>query len=114
MPEDLISYLMRLSNIVKLFHLHTSSGSLHRAADELYNAINESLDEIAECIQGYSDSKMKMIIKESETVDDIVPLIRRSRTYILEKKSVVEADAASLIDDLATKMSKFLYRASLK
>ena len=52
MVEEITGHLMKCLNQIKLMHWQTTGDARHRALGELYDALNEQIDEFLETLYG--------------------------------------------------------------
>ena len=56
----IVSMFLQMLNTVKLYHWKTTSFAQHKATDELYSQLNESIDSFVEIMLGKSGSRVNL------------------------------------------------------
>jgi hypothetical protein len=59
--QDIICKYLEILNTVKLYHWKTYSYSTHKATDQLYEELNELIDEFIEVMLGKSKNRVDLI-----------------------------------------------------
>jgi len=59
-PTDLIQFLLEAANQVRVLHWGTSSYSEHVALGDLYDAISDATDKIAEALMGAQGKRLQL------------------------------------------------------
>jgi len=107
---EFFSYLLRLRDILHLFHFNTTSYAQHVAVGDLYETVLDSADELIEIYQGQSEERLHIIIDKTETVDDILPILRSSVKYIETNKSRFSSDIINKLEELMGEINRTIYK----
>ena len=59
-PTDLIQFLLEAANQIRVLHWGTSSYAEHVALGDLYEAVNDATDKIAEALMGAQAQRLKL------------------------------------------------------
>lgn len=114
-----ITNLLQILNLVKLYHWKTSSYSTHKATDELYSKLNENIDEYIEVMLGKMNTKFDL--KDISTlkiknIDNNKVLEKEIKQFILDfykinnkLDSKHDTDLLNLRDEIIASLNQFLY-----
>lgn len=118
-----ISLLLTLVNQIKIFHWQTPKYAEHIALNDLYDALNDQIDELVEVYQG----KIQSVIKTKDNFDvklynyisteDIVDYIDKFINYLDTKmidKPDENGDLVSIKDDIVAGLNKTKYLLTLE
>lgn len=116
---ELISKLFHFRNQLHIKHLQSTSFSEHKALNELYDAVLEITDELAETIQGKLNTRLKGYMSYPyKDNDDIVECINEYITYITNYRVKLDSPSWNNIDNqlqvLQDKLESTLYLLTLK
>lgn len=116
--SHLVKVFLELLNMVKLYHWKTHSFSVHKATDELYERLNEHIDQFVEVLLGKDQSRVHMV----ETRIDLLDVNKKSqfqerifeyRTFLTELDiffdKTKDSDLLSIRDDILVDINQFLY-----
>ena len=104
--------------MVKLYHWKTYSYAQHNATDELYERLNEKIDEFIEVLLGKDESRIRMLEKRIELVDannvkDFKSRIYEYRDFLIDMNSYFDVkrdtDLLSIRDEILSYINQFLY-----
>jgi hypothetical protein len=113
---------LEMLNIVKLYHWNTVSYSQHKATDDLYSSLNNSIDEFIEVMIGKGDPKIHLITHRAKLVDlqsseQLKDKIHEYRSFLIDLNihfsKDEDGDLLSIRDDIMIQLNKFLYLLSL-
>lgn len=113
---------LEMLNIVKLYHWNTVSYSQHKATDELYSSLNNSIDEFIEVMIGKGDPKIHLITHRAKLIDlqnpdQLKDKIHEYRSFLIDLNihfsKNEDGDLLSIRDDIMIQLNKFLYLLSL-
>uniref|UniRef100_A0A6C0B7M3 Uncharacterized protein n=1 Tax=viral metagenome TaxID=1070528 RepID=A0A6C0B7M3_9ZZZZ len=119
-PQIVHTFLQFL-NMIKLYHWKTRSYSQHKATDELYGRLNETIDRFVEVLLGKDQSRIKDMEHHMKLIntDDMVNVKERVfeyrafliefNTYFDQKK---DSDLLSIRDEILADVNQFLYLLS--
>lgn len=107
---EFFSYFFRLRDLLHLFHLGTKSYSAHIASQELYEKLLDSTDEMIEVFQGEKGELLHIIIDKTETLEDVLPLLRVTINYIETNKVRFSPSIINILEDLSIQINKTIYK----
>ncbi len=124
-PEKIIILCLEMLNIVKLYHWKTLKYSEHKATDELYDELNDKIDEFVETFIGKTGKRINltniknMRLIDFNNVDDFKKLIENSKTYLINMSnspifSIENSDLLNIRDEILGILNKFTYLLTLK
>lgn len=106
---------LKLLHVVKLFHWNTKVFSQHKATDELYTNLNESIDSYMEkYIGGNGRVGIQTTITYRQLSDaEFLNEIRTFKQYLINLKSPT-TDLDNIRDEILGHVNQFLYLWTLK
>jgi DNA-binding ferritin-like protein len=117
--NNLVNSFLELLIIIKVYHWKTKSHAEHKATDELYEKLNETIDTFVEVLLGKDGSRLnmkgkKIIITDPSNKDEIRKIIYKYRIllenkmneYISEKGNT---DLYNIRDEILGSLNQFLY-----
>jgi hypothetical protein len=124
-PEKMIILCLEMLNIVKLYHWKTLKYSEHKATDELYDELNDKIDEFVETFIGKTGKRINltnvknMRLVDFNNVDDFKKIIETSKTYLINMSnspifSNENTDLLNIRDEILGILNKFTYLLTLK
>jgi hypothetical protein len=124
-PEKIIILCLEMLNIVKLYHWKTLKYSEHKATDELYDELNDKIDEFVETFIGKTGKRINLTniknirLIDFNNVDDFKKLIESSKTYLINMSnspifSIENSDLLNIRDEILGILNKFTYLLTLK
>jgi len=116
--SHLVKVFLELLNMVKLYHWKTRSFSIHKATDELYERLNEHIDQFVEVLLGKDQSRIHMVEHRIDLLDvdkksEFQERIFEYRTFLTEldiffdKKQ--DTDLLNIRDEVLADINQFLY-----
>jgi DNA-binding ferritin-like protein len=119
--SKIVSKFIEILNTVKLYHWKTRSYAQHKATDELYENLNESIDRFVETLLGKDESRlekhMSSAFADSENTTDFKKRIYAFRKFLTEMEVYVDpkvdTDLLSIRDEILSNINKFLYLMTL-
>jgi hypothetical protein len=118
----IVKVFIELLNMIKLYHWKTRSFSQHKATDELYEKMGNSTDTFVEIMMGKDESRIKMLEKRIDLLDesntrDFKQRIYEYREFLTdmnmyfnEKK---DTDLLNIRDEILGHVNQFLYLLTL-
>jgi DNA-binding ferritin-like protein len=112
--------------MVKLFHWKTHSYATHKATDELYEKLNENIDEFIEVLLGKTGSRIDLMSKKTITLIDLnSPESLKSKIMSFKSflvgldnnkalNSMSNTDLFNIRDEILGNLNQFLYLLSFK
>jgi len=116
--SQLIEIFLGMLNTVKLYHWKTYSYAEHKATDDLYESLNEHIDEFVEVALGKDESRINAMIPTIRAFNDKKKHDFKTRVYQYRKflislndtlDSHEDTDLLSIRDDILGDINKFLY-----
>ena len=120
--SHIVKVFLEMLNTVKLFHWRTHSFAQHKATDELYEKLNEGIDEFIEVLMGKDGSRIKLMEKRIDLIDpsnlrDFKARIYEYRTFLTDFNMHFDAkkdsDLLSIRDTILGHINQFLYLSTL-
>lgn len=123
--ENILVFFLELLNNVKIYHWKTKSHSIHKASDELYEELNEKVDEFIEIFMGKDGKRInkksiKLHINDFSNLNFFQRYIENSKKYLIEmsnNKNMSHDENSDLLgirDDILGILNKFTYLLTLK
>ena len=126
---DLMTIILNLLNNVKIYHWKTRSYSVHKATDELYEKLNEQIDQFVEVLLGkkrnisvnreqilklesikIKNFNFKIFKKEIEKYKII--LINLTKDKLIKEDE--DMDLINIRDEMLATLNQFTYLLTLK
>jgi DNA-binding ferritin-like protein len=116
--SHIVRIFFEMLNMVKLYHWKTHSYAQHKATDELYAKLNENIDKFVEVLLGKEETRIKMMERKIELIDnsnvedfkdriyEYRDFLTNMNTYLDDKK---DSDLISIRDDILVDINQFLY-----
>jgi len=114
----IVGTFLKVLNMVKLYHWKTRSYSQHKATDELYERLNENIDKFVEILLGKDETRINMIEKRVDLIDenntrDLKERIYEFRLFLTELNVVFDSkkdsDLLNVRDEILGDINQFLY-----
>lgn len=114
MIEELVSRVFCTRNMAHLAHWRTKSYAEHKALDEFYNGLIESIDELVEAYQG-SFGLLKEIPEEDDSMygKPILDVLQEDAKYLNKNRSKIARNVASLeniVDEITDLYLSTIYK----
>jgi DNA-binding ferritin-like protein len=116
--SHIVSVMLEMLNIVKLYHWKTRSYSQHKATDELYERLDKNIDRFVEVLLGKDGSRIDMIeknifLKDYSETSDFKQKIYEYREFLKDLSIYFDnrndSDLISIRDDILADINQFLY-----
>lgn len=119
--QEIVIKFLEMLNIVKIYHWKTHSYSTHKATDELYERLNEHIDQFVEVLLGKDGDRVDLMkIKTLDITDynDILIFKKKINSYKLyliglNKNKVLDSkldsDLFNIRDEILADLNQFLY-----
>ena len=114
----IVRTFIEILNTVKLYHWKTRSYAQHKATDELYERLNETIDKFVETLLGKDESRVAMIEKQMSPMDSENEKDFKKRIYAFRKflteldlhfDAKQDSDLLSIRDEILSNVNQFLY-----
>ena len=117
--KDVTLVFFEMLLMVKLFHWKTHSFARHKATDELYESLNEHMDQFIEVLLGKTGNRIQMGSTKSVKLVDLdspVKLKAKAESFkrYLSNMDILETDLLNIRDEILADMNKFTYLLTLK
>ena len=125
-PQHIVSMFLQMLNTVKLYHWKTSSFAQHKATDELYSQLNESIDTFVETMLGKNGSRVNLTGSKSiplldyNDVSDFKKEVEHYKNYFIDMtndtilKSGTNTDLLNIKDEILGHLNQFTYLLTFK
>jgi len=119
--KEIVIKFLEMLNIVKIYHWKTYSYATHKATDELYERLNEHIDQFVEVLLGKDGSRvdlMKVKTLDIRDYNDILNFKKKINSYKLyliglNKNKVLDSkldsDLFNIRDEILADLNQFLY-----
>lgn len=122
--DDIIVHLLELLMSIKFYHWRTHSYSQHKATDELYEELNENIDDLAEALMGATETRIPATLNLTLTncrnsdelstyINKCVKMLAKYDFNNLAKHASATSDLMNIRDEILAALHKFLYLLSL-
>ena len=122
-PHVVTTFLQML-NTVKLYHWKTHSYAQHKATDELYAKLNESIDTFVEIMLGKKGTRVNLTGTKSIPLHDYSELsgfekeIEMYKDYLIDMStyfdSKLDSDLLNTRDEMLGQLNQFTYLLTFK
>ena len=124
--QRIVLMFLQMLNTVKLYHWKTTSHSQHKATDELYSALNESIDTFVETMLGKTGSRVNLTGTKSIPLLDYTDVsgfkkeVEKYKTFLINMgsdsnlSSNVNTDLLNIRDELLGHLNQFTYLLTFK
>jgi hypothetical protein len=123
MKPEIIQILLTTQIQFKILHWQTLSYSRHKAYGEIYDSLNENIDEFVESCQGkygrfeFTNESAMIKLYNLKTLD-IDAFLRATETFLLELNSEFssekDSDLLNIRDEMLADLNKLRYLLTLK
>jgi len=118
-PANLVLMFLRMLNTVKLYHWKTSSFAQHKATDELYSNLNESIDSFVEIMLGKDGSRVNLTNVKSIPLNDYTDLSDFKQEVDMYKEYLKNlnkegTDLLNIRDEILGHLNQFTYLLTFK
>jgi hypothetical protein len=114
----IVKIFIEMLNMVKLYHWKTRSFAQHKATDELYDKLNKDIDAFVEIMLGKDESRIKMLEKRIDLLDESNTREFKKRVYEYREflidmslyfDSKQDSDLLNIRDEILGDINQFLY-----
>ena len=113
MIEELVQRVFTARDQAHLAHWATKSYSEHKALNDFYSDVLDSLDAIVENYQGFKGLLKSIKVKGYETPNAIVDILKEDVKWLNTNRSTIANNIASienLVDELTSVYTKAIYK----
>ena len=123
--EITIKFLEML-NSVKLYHWKTYSYATHKATDELYGKLGESIDKFIEVLLGKAQNRINLLgtksikLRDMKSPEEFKSVIQEYKNYLVNLNSnkamnlMSNTDLFNIRDEILGDLNQFLYLYTFK
>ena len=124
--QHIVSMFLQMLNTVKLYHWKTTSYAQHKATDELYSKLNESIDTFVETMLGKTGSRVNLTSTKSIALLDYTELsgfkkeVEMYKDFLINMgadtflKTAVNTDLLNIRDEILGHLNQFTYLLTFK
>ena len=124
--QHIVLMFLQMLNTVKLYHWKTTSHSQHKATDELYSELNDSIDTFVETMLGKTGSRVNLTATKSIPLLDYTDVsgfkkeVEKYKTFLINMgtdsnlSSNVNTDLLNIRDELLGHLNQFTYLLTFK
>lgn len=121
---NIVTTFLQMLNTVKLYHWKTTSYAQHKATDELYSKLNESVDTFVEIMLGKKGTRVNLTETKSNPLHDYSDLssfekeIEIYKEYLIGMSghfdSKLDSDLLNVRDEILGQLNQFTYLLTFK
>jgi DNA-binding ferritin-like protein len=112
--------------MVKLFHWKTHSYAIHKATDELYDTLNDHIDNFIEVLLGKTGTRIDLLSNKTISLTDLSSpeqlkaKVDKFKTYLISLtnnkalSNLNDSDLLNIRDEILGDLNKFLYLMTFK
>ena len=112
----IVSMMTEMGVIVKLHHWRTHSYSVHKATDNLHEALSEQVDSFVEKLLGSKNARANLVNMRMRSYNSL-PLLKRRvehyKQYLREMPASLGSDLLNIRDELLGSLNQFSYMLTL-
>lgn len=124
--QKIVLTFLGMLNTVKLYHWKTNSYATHKATDELYSQLNESVDKFVEILLGKFGDRVNLTRVKSIPLHDFssqeqfIKEITHYKEFLISlddnnaMKSMLNTDLFNIRDEMLGNLNQLLYLLSFK
>jgi DNA-binding ferritin-like protein len=124
--REIVAEFLTLLQTVKLYHWKTKSFAVHKATDELYSKLNESIDSFVEILLGKFGNRVEMKkiktipVLDCSSLDEFKEKIEEYKSYLvdLDENPVMlmmsNTDLFNIRDEMLGELNQFLYLSTFQ
>ena len=124
--QNIVIMFLQMLNTVKLYHWKTSSYAQHKATDDLYSNLNESIDSFVEIMLGKNGSRVNLTgtksipLMDYTDVSDFKKEVEKYKAFLTGMGNdaalslSVNTDLMNGRDEILGQLNQFTYLLSFK
>ena len=115
-PNGIVATMTEMLHIIKLHHWRTHSYSVHKATDNLHEALSEQVDSFVEKMLGSKHTRATLTHMPLRAYNTLPELKRRMEYYKLYLKRMpasLGTDLLNIRDELLGSLNQFSYMLTL-
>ena len=115
-PNGIVATLTEMLHVVKLHHWHTHDYSVHKATDNLHEALSEQVDSFVEKLLGSKQTRSNLTDLRMRSCNSLPELKRRVehyKRYLQGMPASLGTDLLNIRDELLGSLNQFSYMLTL-
>ena len=115
-PNGIVATLTEMLHVVKLHHWRTHNYSVHKATDNLHEALSEQVDSFVEKLLGSKHTRATlthMPLNAYNTLPGLKRRIEYYKQYLKRMPASLGTDLLNIRDELLGSLNQFSYMLSL-
>jgi DNA-binding ferritin-like protein len=124
--QTLVLVFLEMLNTVKLFHWKTQSFATHKATDELYGQLNETIDKFVEILLGKFGNRVDLTsiksipLNDFSTQEQFIKKVMQYKEFLVSldtnpaMKSMSNTDLYNIRDEMLGHFNQLLYLLTFK
>jgi len=119
--KEIVVKFLEMLNTIKLYHWKTYSYATHKATDELYSKLGESVDKFVEVLLGKAQNRVNLLgvknikLMDMKSPDEFKKVIQEYKNYLVNLNShkamrlMSNTDLFNIRDEILGDLNQFLY-----
>jgi uncharacterized protein YaaR (DUF327 family) len=124
--KEITIKFLEILNAVKLYHWKTYSYATHKATDELYGKLGESIDKFIEVLLGKAQNRINLLgtksikLRDMKSPEEFKSVIQEYKNYLVNLNSnkamnlMSNTDLFNIRDEILGDLNQFLYLYTFK
>jgi len=124
--KEITIKFLEMLNTTKLYHWKTYSYATHKATDELYSKLGESIDKFIEVLLGKAQNRINLLgsktirLRDMNSPNDFKRVIEEYKSYLVNLNSnkamklMSNSDLFNIRDEILGDLNQFLYLYTFK
>jgi uncharacterized protein YaaR (DUF327 family) len=124
--KEITIKFLEMLNTTKLYHWKTYSYATHKATDELYGKLGESIDKFIEVLLGKAQNRINLLgtksikLRDMKSPEEFKNVIQEYKNYLVNLNSnkamnlMSNTDLFNIRDEILGDLNQFLYLYTFK
>lgn len=124
--KEITTKFLEMLNTIKLYHWKTYSYPAHKATDDLYSKLGESVDKFIEVLLGKAQNRINLLgsktirLRDMKSPEEFKRVIGEYKSYLVNlnsnkaMKSMSNMDLFNIRDEILADLNQFLYLYTFK
>lgn len=124
--KQVVLTFLQMLNTIKLYHWKTHSYATHKATDNLYNKLNDTIDSFVEILLGKYGDRVNLLSVKSiplhdfKTEEEFVREIIKYKSFLVDLdnngflKEMSNSDLYNIRDEMLGRLNQVLYLLTFK
>jgi len=124
--KEITIKFLEMLNTTKLYHWKTYSYATHKATDELYGKLGESIDKFIEVLLGKAQNRINLLgtksikLRDMKSPEEFKSVIQEYKNYLVNLNSnkamnlMSNTDLFNIRDEILGDLNQFLYLYTFK